>query len=343
MNYHLKQVLGLCLALTLMGGTSCTKKEEPTKNKEKVEPKKKEEKPSKPEDKKPENSGKQAPNKPEDKKPENSGKQEPNNPNTPTEKPSVPTPNTPNNNGNTGSGSSTTKPADKPSNGSTSKPSTPQVTPTPNNPDTGNNSGSTTEPKKPENTNPAPDKKENNNSSNGNTTPSTPKVTPPAPNNNGNSGSSAGGGSKPNTPQGNTPSPQKPSVYRDKSFAAYEEKELEKEEANNLKRFVFNEEITSDTSITPILSQKDGTVIILLTSGGSPQATMYLTYKGSLNLGTYRGVTLTYKKGTSNPYQSTNCTIVITKKESNSIWGFFDGSTKTQGLFRGYFCLPYRG
>ena len=276
MNYHLKQVLGLCLALTLMGGTSCTKKEEPTKNKEKVEPKKKEEKPSKP----------------ENKKPENSGKQESSTPNTSTEKPSVPTPNTPNNNGNAGSGSSTTKPADKPSNGSTSKPSTPQVTPTPNNPNTGNNSGSTTEPKKPENTNPAPDKKENNNSSNGNTPPSKPQVPPPVPNNNGNSGSSAGGGSKPNTP-----SPQKPSVYRDKSFAAYEEKELEKEEANNLKRFVFNEEITSDTSITPILSQKDGTVIILLTSGGSPQATMYLTYKGSLNLGTYRGVTLTYKKG----------------------------------------------
>ena len=405
MNYYLKQVLGICLALTLMGETSCTKKEEPTKNKEKVEPKKKEEKPSKPEDKKPENSekqdpnkpedkkpensGKQDPNKPEDKKPENSGKQDPNKPNTPAEKPSngsttpkvTPTPNkpntgnnseattepkkpentnpapdkkennnssngnttpsipkvtppAPNNNGNTGSGSSTNKPADKPSNGST----TPKITPTPNNPNTGNNSGSTTEPKNPENTNPAPGKKENNNSSNDNTIPSTPKVTPPAPHNNGNSGSSAGGGSRPNTPQGDAPKPLKPAVYRDKSLPPfYQEQEMQKEEENRLLRFDLEGETTAGTNISTSVGANQGKAVLLLSSGTT--TTMHLEYKGNLEPGTYHGATFSYRSPKQTRLNA-GCSLMITKKDANTIWGFFYGTDQTKGIFRGYFCVP---
>ena len=77
----------------------------------------------------------------------------------------------------------------------------------------------------------------------------------------------------------------------------------------------------------------------MLFVGLGATSAMHLSYNGSFDLGTYGNATLTYR-GAKKTCQGATCAVMITKKDANTIWGFFMGSNQTLGLFRGYFCVP---
>ena len=112
---------------------------------------------------------------------------------------------------------------------------------------------------------------------------------------------------------------------------------MQKEEENRLLRFDLEGETTSGSSISTSVGANQGKAVLLLSSGTT--TIMYLEYKGNLEPGTYHGATLSYRS----PKQTrTNagCSLMITKKDANMIWGFFYGTDQTKGIFRGYFCVP---